>query len=362
MWDLAVREKDYQAVNSMLARYRGNVPLSFRLVPARGKGDAQEVSALLDEARTLESRQLQLAARYSAAYLDDASFADSLARLDLRWRERPVNRAQAQVQLGWIALAQGSWSDAFREFTVAERMEGSGPMAVHMAFAATMPFMEPPRSDLESVRARLTRWRPDQTSSQFSDPAAALRPHLRLELLALISSKLGDDASVSLYRDSLQALPAPTGLRDIVTMMLATIDADRAFRHGENQQVLNVLNNQRPAIPLELLALPRPAHLREYGFEHARFLRGLAEAAIGNDVEAERWLQHGLAGSPQELAYRAPIHFELARIFERAGDNVRASQEYEAGLRLWSRADPALQATVEGARQRLKALSGHADR
>jgi phage gp36-like protein len=94
MWDLAVREKDYQAVDSMLARYRGSVPLSYRLVPARGRADAATVARLLEEARASENRQLQLAARYTAAY-PTTHTRRRAARL--AWRERPANRAQAQV-------------------------------------------------------------------------------------------------------------------------------------------------------------------------------------------------------------------------------------------------------------------------
>ncbi len=363
MWDLAVREKDFQAVDSMLARYRGSVPISYRLVPARGRGDAREVANILEEARALESRQLQLAARYSAAYLDDTEFADSLTRLDLGWRQRPVNRAQAQVQLGWIAIAQGRWTDALRAFELAEGMEGAGPVVVHIAFAATLPFMDPPRGDLEALRVKLERWRPDlDASGQLTDPGSLLRPALRLELLALIFSRLDDGAAVAAYRDSLQTVRAPEGLGNVITMMLATIDADRAFRRGQPAQVLAILDKQKPAIPLELLALPRPAHVREFGFEHARFLRGLAAASLGNDIEAQRWFQHGLAGSPQELAYRAPIHMELARLDERRGDRNRARERYEAVVRLWQRADPALQSKVEEARLRLKNLTGSTNR
>ena len=361
MWDLAVREKDYQAVDSMLARYRGSVPLSYRLVPARGRGDAAKVASLLEEARALESRQLQLAARYTAAYLDDTRFADSITRLDLAWRQRPANRAQAQVQLGWIAVAEGRWKDALREFEAAETMEGAGPVVVHMAFAATLPFLRPAPPELEALREKLARWRPDlETSSEPDAPASLLRPHLRLQLLALVASRLDVESSVSAYRDSLQALAAPEGLGDVVRMMVATVDADRAFRSGQYQRVIDVLDRQKPAIPLELLVLPRPAHVREYGFEHARFLRGLAAMALGNDDEAQRWLQHGLVGSPQELAYRAPIHLELARIYDRRGDRERARQQYEAAIQLWSRADPTLEPRLEEARQRLRILVGAA--
>lgn len=361
MWDLAVREKDFQAVDSMLVRFRGRVPLSYRLVTARGRGESGAVAAMLEEGRGLESRQLQIAARYSAAYLDDADFADSITRLDLSWRERPVNRAQAQVQLGWLAAAQGRWNDALAAFELAERMEGAGPVVVHIAMAATLPFLEPPRGDLERVRIKLERWRPDlEASGQSGDPASLLRPHLRFELLALVASRVDNDAAVSAYRLALQALPVPDELRGVVRMMVATIDADRAFRRGRHAEVLALLDTLKAAVPLDLLALPRPAHVREFGFEHARFLRALAASALGNDAEAQRWLQLGFAGSPQELVYRAPIHLELAHVHERLADRNQAREQYEVAIRLWKSADQALQPRVEEARQRLRILAGGA--
>ena len=39
MWDLAVREDDYQAVDGMLRRFSG-APLSYRVVPAYARGDS----------------------------------------------------------------------------------------------------------------------------------------------------------------------------------------------------------------------------------------------------------------------------------------------------------------------------------
>ncbi|HUG28468.1 MAG TPA: hypothetical protein VMK53_09240, partial [Gemmatimonadales bacterium] len=76
MWDLAVREEDYEDVAAMLARYIGRPPLSLRLVPAVAQSDSAMVRALLAEGQTLESRQLQIAARYLASYLGNFTMAD----------------------------------------------------------------------------------------------------------------------------------------------------------------------------------------------------------------------------------------------------------------------------------------------
>jgi len=357
MWDLAVREEDWTAVDSMLARYRGPVPISFRLVPARGRGDAAAIADALEEARGLESRQLQLAGRYSAAYLDDPGFADSIVRLDLTWRERPANLAQARILLAWIAVAEGRWGDALREFDTAESMEGAGPVIVHRAFAATLPFLAPSSEDLERIRLGLERWQPPPPAPGVDDPAASLGAHLREYLIGLVTSRDGDDAAFRASLARLDRLPVPTGLESVLDMMRATLAADRAWRAGRGGEALEVLQRQTANLPLEFVALPRPTHLREFGFEHARFLRALAAAAEGLDAEARSWLEHGLTGSPQELAYRAPLHFELGQLLERMGQGSQAAAHYEKGLAIWRRADPALAPRIAEIRTRLEHLT-----
>jgi hypothetical protein len=139
MWDLAVREEDYQGIEAMLARYRGTPPLSMRLLPAAARSDTATLRALLAEGRRLESRQLQIAARYAASYLQDFGLADTLAPLDLEWRERPANRAGARLLLAGLEAARGRWSAARDAFRAAESMEGAGMVVVHRAVAATLP-------------------------------------------------------------------------------------------------------------------------------------------------------------------------------------------------------------------------------
>ena len=139
MWDLAVREEDFQEIDALLARYRGRPPLSMRLLPTIARADTAMLRVLIDEGRTLESRQLQIAARYAASYLGDFALADSLVRLDLTWRQRPANRAAAQVLVAGFAAAQGRWTDASAAYATAQGMEEAELVAVHRAVAATLP-------------------------------------------------------------------------------------------------------------------------------------------------------------------------------------------------------------------------------
>src|SRR5919106_64859 len=123
MWDLAVREDDYGAVDAMLRRFSG-APLSYSVLPAYARHDSATMIRLREEARVLDARQSQIAGRYVATYLEDFDAAEELARLDLASRRNPAIRLGAQTFLAWLEIARGRWSAAKDAFAEAEMMEG----------------------------------------------------------------------------------------------------------------------------------------------------------------------------------------------------------------------------------------------
>src|SRR5438874_4385965 len=151
MWDLAVREEDYRAVDAMLQRYSG-APLSFRALPLFARHDSAGVARLLDEARALDARQSQIAARYVATFLRDTTDAVELARLDLQPRRNAGIRLTAQTFLAWLEMARGRWRAADSAFTAAERMDGGDAVRIEHALAATLPFLHVPESDLAALQ------------------------------------------------------------------------------------------------------------------------------------------------------------------------------------------------------------------
>ena len=115
MWDLAVREEDYAAVDGMLSRY-AKAPLSMRLLPVFARGDSATRARFVGEATNSDSRQSQISARYVATFLENFAAAESLARLDLAERRRPPIRLGAQLFIAWLELARGRWSVANATF------------------------------------------------------------------------------------------------------------------------------------------------------------------------------------------------------------------------------------------------------
>ncbi len=357
MWDLAVREEDYSAADSLLRRHAA-APLSMRLLSAFAGGDSAARARLLDEARTAENRQLQIAARYVAVYLEDLASAEQLARRDLAWRQRPALRAGAQLFLGWLEVARGRLAAAQVEFANAQRMEEVEPVILHRGVAATLPFLEPSPADLAAVRAQIEQWRPDSATEPSAGLAATLRPQLRLYLLGLLASRQGQEAAALRYATQLEGLAAPPESRDVVRGLAQTVRADVAWQRKRSADALEMLAALPGEIPLELVSVPVYTNLREFSQEHARFLRAGLLAESGREGEALRWFETGFQGSPSELAYLAPAHLQRARLYERRGERDRAIDHYRRFLTLWGNCDPELRPLVEDARTRLAGLAG----
>src|SRR5687768_2737870 len=357
MWDLAVREEDYGAVDAMLSRY-AKAPLSMRLLPVFARGDSAARARFVEEATNSDSRQSQISARYVATFLENFAAADSLARLDLAERGRPPIRRGARLFLAWLGLARGRWSAANAAFESAKRMEGASGVELERAMAATMPFLQVPAADLGHVRAELERFDPNASTPASGGLAATLRPHLRLYLLSLLSSRVGDDQAAARYAGELEALDAPPEAAAVASALVRTARADVALRNGRAAEALTLLEPVQGEVPLELVYLKVFATVREFGQEHARYLRAEALTALRRHDEALRLYQTSFQGSPAELVYLAPVHLRQAQIFEARGDREKAVTHYRRFVALWGNADMPLASAVTDARSRLARLAG----
>lgn len=362
MWDLAVREADYAAANDMLRRFEAPprlqvAPLSMWLLQTLAQGDSAARARIVAEATVADNRQSQIGARYVATYLGDVPSARRIARLDLAPRRRPAIRAGAQTLLAWLELAEGRWSAAMAEFAVAERMEGAAAIGVSRALAATLPFLAPPRSDLEAIRADLERWQPE-TDPPWDSPGlpAALRAHLRLYLLGLLHARLGHDADALRSAAGLDSLATPPAARATIHALAQTIRADVAGRNGHTEEALDLLASVRGDVPLELVVVPSYANVRAYSQEHARYLRAELLYRLKRDVDALRWFDASLQGSPLELVYLAPLHLRRGQIYERLGEPAKAAEHYRRFIALWKDCDPELRGQVDDAASRLARL------
>src|SRR5688572_3752562 len=175
MWDLAVREDDYQAATSMVQRMKEKAPLSMRVLLTFASGDTAKRAAIVEQARVSDSRQSQIGGRYVATFLEEFAAAESLFRLDLAERRRAPIRVNAQIFLAWLEVARGRWSAARKAFAEAEAMPEGVSTLYQRAISASLPFLNTPRADLEAIRAELAGTNP---GAESSDPGAPLSVRL----------------------------------------------------------------------------------------------------------------------------------------------------------------------------------------
>ena len=358
MWDLAVREEDYQAAGAMLGRMTTPPPpLSMRILLTYARGDSATRTNIFAEARAFDSRQSQIAARYVALFLEDFAAAESLARLDLAPRRRPAIRAGAQLTLAWLEIARGRWSAADAAFATAARMDEAPPVLVQRAVAATLPFLAVPAATLESIRAEVARWNVDPAPPQpNAGLATQLQPQLRVYLLGLLTSRLGDRDGALRYADELERMGGPVEARAVVRALAATVRADVAVGSGQTEEAANALAAVTGEVPLELVSVPQFATIREFSQEHARHLRILVLTAQQKPAEALRWIDASFQRAPSEIAYAAPMHLQRAEIYDRLGDREKATEHYRRFVVLWRDSDPALRRRVDEVRARLARL------
>ena len=306
MWDLAVREDDYAAVDSMLQRFAG-APLSYRIPVAHARRDSAGIVRLHEEARNLDARQSQIAARFVATHLEDLTVAESLARLDLQPRRNAAIRLGAQSFLAWLELARGRWPAAKRSFADAIAMEGGHAVRAERALAATLPFISVPRHDLVAIRADVESWTSASAPGDGGTLLVSLEPHLRVYLLGLLSARLDEhDAALARARE-LDGMSVPETASNVVRALAAAVRADVALRRNDPRQALALLSAANGQVPLELVVVRPFVNARQYAQEHARFLRAEALLQLGRRDEAERWLATSFQGSPLEMVYQRAI-------------------------------------------------------
>jgi tetratricopeptide (TPR) repeat protein len=356
MWDLAVREEDYEGADSMMRRMAAP-PLSMRILLTFVRGDSAARAAIMEDARAADSRQSQIGARYVATFLNDISAAKSLAELDLAPRRRPPIRADAQLLLAWLELARGRWTAAKAAFGQAERMEGAPPVLVQRALAATLPFLAVPRSDLDSLRREVELWNPrGEVSAPGAGLASQLNPHLRLYLLGLLSSRLGDYEGALRMAKDVERAEAPGQAPAVIRALALTIRADVALQDQRAAEAGQALEGIQGEVPLELVSVPVYGNIREFTQEHARYLRVFVLRAQQKHREALQWIETSFQGSPSEIVYAAPGHLERAEIHERLGEREKAVGHYNRFLALWRDCDPELRPVLERAKSELARL------
>jgi DNA-binding SARP family transcriptional activator/TolB-like protein len=363
---IGIVENRLASVDSLLAKfsptelYKDRRLIELAMLRAVARNDRSAITALTSETRMWEGLSAWRVAVFLTAFtldpaamrpivhdLIDASASPSL-RADVLWFASLLDLAGGKIRASWSGLRDARLS----ENSAADANRRPGFDAVIEWHAATLPL---PYSD-----SALSRVRQDAQSRQTSMSPHPMFHHdtelgkflqlepLRLYTIGILSIRL---------RDTTEAMAASQRLSNIAKSRGAAVltrDLDRGLRaqlawHRRNGKIALALLDSLESddVQGDVAATPFVARSNE------RYLHGEILESLGRHDEALKWFSSLGQGSVSEIPLRALSHYRQAEIFDRLRRPSNAAMHYEQFVKLWSTADPQLQALVDNARRKL---------
>ena len=297
-----------------------------------------------------------------------ANYTDDLPMARAVWRKvasseshSETGRGRARNHLAYLEIGGGRWDDAEAEFRAAAELTPD-LTRIMRTWAAAIPAFDRRTSELASLRTSLDAWdAPTPGSSQARDPGLylpdELRPWVRTYLRGLLSARLGarreaEDAALAL--EQAQAPPDTLGIR---TDLAREIRALVSIEAGRPEEALQLLEDSRLSVDI----VPSQFFTLFYTRPLGRLLRAQLLQQLGRDKEALEealaWYANFAVAWGTEYVFNAPRYLGMAEIYERWGDNEKATEYYRRFLTWWEDADPEYQPLVQDVRERVERLT-----
>jgi DNA-binding SARP family transcriptional activator len=324
LMEFAAERADTAAFDSLLAGVdrTSQQLLSWKAARAVAWGSRAEAEASVRQLRDAADVVIGIAAARTAVHFREPGRAQMLARA-LTQPGRPASwRAAGHVILAQSDLAVGDWRGADAALDTASAFEEGWALELR-ALGALLPDAPPDPRRLGELRDQLEAWDPGRATPEmafFFAIHADVHPSLRLYLLALLSTRLGDDEATERYADALRGTGRSPEGRGLVTSLLLSVEAHRAWTRGDAVEALRILEQQRTTAPLERIAFSP-----FFALSLDRYLRAEALRTLGRSREALRWYTT-LTDGPDVLFW-APAQRrrqELLALIRRGGGEKRA--------------------------------------
>ena len=275
--------------------------LSLRALLAYLRGDRVAQTVVGEELRRARAVTVAVAFSDVALYSEDLAGAEELARGFLPAARSDEMRALCHLLLAHIALARRNQRSAWTELAAAERFDRASGLETRALFSA-LPFVILTELELVAVRDELLEW--DAAAVPASGFVVfamhnGLHEHLRLYLLALIESRLGDAAAASAHAEALAALPPPAAGAELAAHLTRGAKARALRARGDAAAALSELESGRSEAWFQL-TVASPFYSQAF----ERFMRAGLLEELGRKEEAERWKRAMAERSPYELIYR----------------------------------------------------------
>lgn len=345
---------------------------TFRGQRAVLRRDTAEVERFVSTIQGYTVEDEQLAGGMVTWTTGDIAIGRRLWRLIAEPSRPPGMRALARMTLAKLEVTAGRWRAAKLELDSLQAIDYSIGIE-HRAYFALTRFLPVPRSELEVLRAALTRWDPAKAqpsgTTDLLRAHAQLHPYLRLYLLGLLDARLGDSVAALRRAAQLEQLSSRSPISKFVLDLARTVRMEVSWVDGRFGEALAMLEQasfwtQIPSFLSTSVFIMRGGQRVRLGMDpsesvfsdyyYERFARAELLHAIGRSEEAARWYQpmadlFVYAGGPAAL--------RLAQLHDRWGNAKQASEDYARFLRWWQNCEPELRSSVEQAQRRLAEFS-----
>ena len=279
----------------------GDEVLAMRAFRAYATGDDEQIRAVVDALRAARLAAIALAFTDVAVYAGDLGAAESLARELTGVARSDEMRALFHVLLAHLALARRQPDAALAELRTAERLDPAWGLETRALFAA-LPFGGIPQAQVVAARDALFAWdatRAEQSSFIIFAMHNGLHPHLRLYLLALVESRLGNLPAARAHAEALTALTPVYGAEALSHHLTRGALARVLWAEGRPAEALAELGRAHTEAWF-LLTVASPFYSQAF----ERWMRAELLTELGRDDEADGWRRSIAERSPYEIIYR----------------------------------------------------------
>lgn len=266
----------------------------------------------------------------------------------------PARRAYGYNLRAQVEVARGRWGAARNDLTAMAALEPAAAIE-YGAILSLAPGAYVSTRDMMALRSALKTWDAGPTppsSSPVFGIHNGFHSRLRLYLLGLVSTRVGDTAATLRYADSLKMMPA-----DSITSLLSS-NLSRALR----ARVIDMRG--KPAEALAALGEPwvdPRTHRSHYSSILAQVADRYARAEmlqragrLGEAVEAYSSVaDYSLDG----LMYLPMSHLRRGDILLQLGERQRAIAHYAKFVEMWKDCDPELRPLRLAAEKKIAALT-----
>jgi tetratricopeptide (TPR) repeat protein len=298
-------------------------------------GDTAEQARFIANMRGASDFPAQPAAGFITFTTGDLRLGRRLWRLIAEPSRSRDIRVLAYKTLAQIELMSGRRRAAQIELDSMALLDPAAALE-HRALFSLWPLQQVSRGDLSALRDSLLRWKAEPGVGQPGSLVEHLpaRLYLRLYLLGLLESRLGDHSASLRYAAELERRAGSAFSPAYVADLSRSVRAEVSRAQGRPEEALRTLQQASFWTRVdEEISGDSPFYAREY----ERLTRAELLYSVGRYSEA---LQQYRVLADNLFHSGAPAHLRMSEIYERQGEREKAADHHARFTELWKDSDP----------------------